>query len=117
MKKLKKSLGVALLIAFSLLMTSCGTKTYSSTEHITCTVTNKQHTTSTSYIRSGKVLVPHTSHYYYIYVTDGNYNAKCSASLSEYSAVEKGTLIKVYRITHYKVEDDSVDKVNFELHI
>ena len=98
-------------------MSACGTKTYTSTEHIECTVTDKQHTITHSMARCGKRFIPHTSHYYALYVSDGKYTGKCDVSVDEYDSVDKGANIKVYKTTYYKVEDDSVDRVSFSLYI
>lgn len=117
MNKLRKSLFVALLILSTMLMSSCGTRTYTSTEHIECTVTDKQHTTEHYMVRCGKSYIPQTSHYYALYVSDGKYTGKCDVSSSEYNSVDKGANIKVYKTIYYKIEDDSVDRVSFSLHI
>lgn len=81
MNKLRKSLFIASLIASSMLMSSCGTKTYTSTEHIECMVTDKQHTTTHSMVRCGKRFIPHTSHYYALYVSDGKYTGNLCVCL------------------------------------
>ena len=84
---------------------------YLKTEVRTVEVINKEDDVHHSVVMSGKVLIPVTTHSYYLY---GINNEKVSVSSSIFNIIKKGDEIQVkYTYVYYK-KDDSLHKIEYE---
>lgn len=84
---------------------------YLKTEVRTVEVINKEDDVHHSVVISGKVLIPITTHSYYLY---GGNNEKVDVSSSIFNTIKEGDEIQVkYTYIYYK-KDDSLHKIEYE---
>ena len=84
---------------------------YLKTEVRTVEVINKEDDVHHSVVMSGKVLIPVTTHSYYLY---GGNNEKVDVSSSIFNTIKEGDEIQVkYTYIYYK-KDDSLHKIKYE---
>lgn len=84
---------------------------YLKTEVRTVEVINKEDDVHHSVVMSGKVLIPVTTHSYYLY---GGNNEKVDVSSSIFNTIKEGDEIQVkYTYIYYK-KDDSLHKIEYE---
>ncbi len=84
---------------------------YLKTEVRTVEVINKEDDVHHSVVMSGKVLIPITTHSYYLY---GGNNEKVDVSSSIFNTIKEGDEIQVkYTYIYYK-KDDSLHKIEYE---
>lgn len=84
---------------------------YLKTEVRTVEVINKEDDVHHSVVMSGKVLIPVTTHSYYLY---GVNNEKVDVSSSIFNAIKEGDEIQVKYIYIYYKKDDSLHKIEYE---
>lgn len=84
---------------------------YLKTEVRTVEVINKEDDVHHSVVMSGKVLIPVTTHSYYLY---GGNNEKVDVSSSIFNTIKEGDKIQVKYIYIYYKKDDSLHKIEYE---
>lgn len=84
---------------------------YLKTEVRTVEVINKEDNVYRSVVLSGKVLIPVTTHSYYLY---GVNNEKVSVSSYTYNAVKRGDEIQVECTYVYYKKDNSLHKIEYK---
>ena len=84
---------------------------YLKTEVRTVEVINKEDDVHHSVVMSGKVLIPVTTHSYYLY---GVNNEKVDVSSSIFNAIKEGDEIQVKCTYVYYKKDDSLHKIEYE---
>ena len=84
---------------------------YLKTEVRTVEVINKEDDVHHSVVMSGKVLIPVTTHSYYLY---GINNEKVDVSSSIFNAVKEGDEIQVKCTYVYYKKDDSLHKIEYK---
>ena len=84
---------------------------YLKTEVITVEVINKEDDVHHSVVMSGKILIPVTTHSYYLY---GVNNEKVDVSSSIFNTIKKGDEIQVECTYVYYKKDDSLHKIEYK---
>lgn len=84
---------------------------YLKTEVRTVEVINKEDDVHHSVVMSGKVLIPVTTHSYYLY---GVNNEKVTVSSSIFNTIKEGDEIQVKCTYIYYKKDDSLHKIEYE---
>lgn len=84
---------------------------YLKTEVRAVEVINKEDDVDHSFVISGKVLIPTTTHSYYLY---GVNNEKVSVSSYTYNTVKKGDEIQVECTYVYYKKDNSLHKIEYK---
>lgn len=116
LKEIMKHIVIVVLIIVACIGIVAGIKKYYDqfylkTEVRTVEVINKEDNVHHSVVMSGKVLIPVTTHSYYLY---GINNEKVSVSSSIFNIIKKGDEIQVkYTYVYYK-KDDSLHKIEYE---
>lgn len=116
LKEIMKHIVIVVLIITACIGIVAGIKKYYNqfylkTEVRTVEVINKEDNVHHSVVMSGKVLIPVTTHSYYLY---GINNEKVSVSSSIFNIIKKGDEIQVkYTYVYYK-KDDSLHKIEYE---
>lgn len=116
LKEIMKHIIVVVLIIATFIGIIFGIKKYYDqfylkTEVRTVEVINKEDNVYRSVVLSGKVLIPVTTHSYYLY---GVNNEKVKVSSYTYNTIKKGDEIQVeYTYVYYK-KDDSLHKIEYE---
>lgn len=116
LKEIMKHIVIVVLIIAACIGIVAGIKKYYDqfylkTEVRTVEVINKEDDVHHSVVMSGKVLIPVTTHSYYLY---GINNEKVSVSSSIFNIIKKGDEIQVkYTYVYYK-KDDSLHKIEYE---
>lgn len=111
-----KHIGIVLLIIAVFIGIIFGIKKYYDqfylkTEVRTVEVINKEDNVYRSVVLSGKVLIPVTTHSYYLY---GVNNEKVSVSSYTYNTVKKGDKIQVECTYVYYKKDNSLHKIEYK---
>lgn len=115
-KEITKHIGIVLLI----LMVCAGIifgirkyydQFYLKTEVRTVKIINKEDDVHHSVIMSGKVLIPVTTHSYYLY---GVNDEKVDVSSSVYNTIEKGNKVQIKCTYIYYKKDNSLHKIEYE---
>jgi hypothetical protein len=116
LKEIMKHIGIVLLIITVLIGIVAGIRKYYDqfylkTEVRTVEVIDKEDDVHHSVIMSGKVLIPVTTHSYYLY---GVNNEKVDVSSSIFNTIKEGDEIQVkYTYIYYK-KDNSLHKIEYE---
>ena len=116
LKEIAKHIGIVLLILMTCAGIIFGIKKYYDqfylkTEVRTVEVIDKEDDVHHSVIMSGKVLIPVTTHSYYLY---GVNNEKVDVSSSIFNTIKEGDEIQVkYTYIYYK-KDNSLHKIEYE---
>ena len=116
LKEIMKHIVIVVLIIAACIGIVAGIKKYYDqfylkTEVRTVEVINKEDDVHHSVVMSGKVLIPVTTHSYYLY---GINNERVSVSSSIFNIIKKGDEIQVkYTYVYYK-KDDSLHKIEYE---
>lgn len=84
---------------------------YLKTEVRTVEVINKEDDVHHSVVMSGKVLIPVTTHSYYLY---GINNEKINVSSSVYNTTEKGDKVQIECTYVYYKKDNSLHKIQYK---
>ena len=84
---------------------------YFKTEVRTVEIINKEDNVHHSVVMSGKVLIPVTTHSYYLY---GVNNEKIDVSSSIFNIIKKGDEIQVECTYIYYKKDDSLHKIEYK---
>lgn len=116
LKEIMKHIVIVVLIIAACIGIVAGIKKYYDqfylkTEVRIVEVINKEDDVHHSVVLSGNVLIPVTTHSYYLY---GINNEKVSVSSSIFNIIKKGDEIQVkYTYVYYK-KDDSLHKIEYE---
>ena len=116
LKEIMKHIIVVVLIIAAFIGIIFGIKKYYDqfylkTEVRTVEVINKEDNVYRSVVLSGKVLIPVTTHSYYLY---GVNNEKVSVSSYTYNTVKKGDKIQVECTYVYYKKDNSLHKIEYK---
>lgn len=116
LKEIAKHIGIVLLILMACAGIIFGIKKYYDqfylkTEVRTVEVINKEDDVHHSVVMSGKVLIPVTTHSYYLY---GVNNEKVDVSSSIFNTIKEGDEIRVKCTYVYYKKDDSLHKIEYE---
>lgn len=116
LKEIMKHIVIVVLIIATCIGIVAGIKKYYDqfylkTEVRTVEIINKEDDVHHSVVMSGKVLIPVTTHSYYLY---GINNEKVSVSSFIFNTIKKGDEIQVkYTYVYYK-KDDFLHKIEYE---
>lgn len=116
LKEIAKHIGIVLLILMACAGIIFGIKKYYDqfylkTEVRTVEVINKEDDVHHSVVMSGKVLIPVTTHSYYLYGVNGE---KVDVSSSAYNTIEKGDKVQIECTYVYYKKDNSLHKIEYE---
>lgn len=116
LKEIAKHIGIVLLILIACAGIIFGIKKYYDqfylkTEVRTVEVINKEDDVHHSVVMSGKVLIPVTTHSYYLYGVNGE---KVDVSSSAYNTIEKGDKVQIECTYVYYKKDNSLHKIEYE---
>ena len=115
-KEIAKHIGIVLLILMACAGIIFGIKKYYDqfylkTEVRTVEVINKEDDVHHSVVMSGKVLIPVTTHSYYLYGVNGE---KVDVSSSVYNTIEAGDKVQIECTYIYYKKDNSLHKIEYE---
>lgn len=116
LKEIAKHIGIVMLIVAVCIGIIVGIRKYYDqfylkTEVRTVEVINKEDDVHHSVVMSGKVLIPVTTHSYYLYGVNGE---KIDVSSSVYNTIERGDKVQIKcNYIHYK-KDNSLHKIEYE---
>lgn len=116
LKEIMKHIGIVLLIIAVFIGIIAGIRKYYDqfylkTEVRTVEVINKEDDVHHSVVMSGKVLIPVTTHSYYLY---GINNEKINVSSSVYNTTEKGDKVQIECTYVYYKKDNSLHKIQYK---
>lgn len=116
LKEIMKHIGIVLLIVAACIGIVAGIRKYYDqfylkTEVRTVEIIDKEDDVHHSVVMSGKVLIPVTTHSYYLY---GVNNEKVSVSSYTYNAVKRGDKIQVECTYVYYKKDNSLHKIEYK---
>lgn len=116
LKEIAKHIGIVLLILMACAGIIFGIKKYYDqfylkTEVRTVEVINKEDDVHHSVVMSGKVLIPVTTHSYYLYGVNGE---KVDVSSSVYNTIEAGDKVQIECTYVYYKKDNSLHKIEYE---
>lgn len=116
LKEIAKHIGIVLLILMACAGIIFGIKKYYDqfylkTEVRTVEVINKEDDVHHSVVMSGKVLIPVTTHSYYLYGVNGE---KVDVSSSIYNTTEVGDKVQIKCTYVYYKKDNSLHKIEYE---
>lgn len=116
LKEIMKHIGIVLLIVAACIGIVAGIRKYYDqfylkTEVRTVEIIDKEDDVHHSAVMSGKVLIPVTTHSYYLY---GVNNEKVSVSSYTYNAVKRGDKIQVECTYVYYKKDNSLHKIEYK---
>lgn len=116
LKEIAKHIGIVLLILMACAGIIFGIKKYYDqfylkTEVRTVEVINKEDDVHHSVVMSGKVLIPVTTHSYYLYGVNGE---KVDVSSSIYNTTEVGDKVQIECTYVYYKKDNSLHKIEYE---
>lgn len=116
LKEIMKHIVIVVLIIAACIGIVAGIKKYYDqfylkTEVRTVEVINKEDDVHHSVVMSGKVLIPVTTHSYYLY---GINNEKINVSSSVYNTTKKGDKVQIECTYVYYKKDNSLHKIEYE---
>lgn len=116
LKEIMKHIVIVVLIIAACIGIVAGIKKYYDqfylkTEVRTVEVINKEDDVHHSVVMSGKVLIPVTTHSYYLY---GINNEKINISSSVYNTTEKGDKVQIECTYVYYKKDNSLHKIQYK---
>lgn len=116
LKEIMKHIVIVVLIIAACIGIVAGIKKYYDqfylkTEVRTVEVINKEDDVHHSVVMSGKVLIPVTTHAYYLY---GINNEKINVSSSVYNTTKKGDKVQIECTYVYYKKDNSLHKIEYE---
>ena len=116
LKEIMKHIVIVVLIIAACIGIVAGIKKYYDqfylkTEVRTVEVINKEDDVHHSVVMSGKVLIPVTTHSYYLYGVNGE---KVDVSSSAYNTIEKGDKVQIECTYVYYKKDNSLHKIEYE---
>ena len=116
LKEIMKHIGIVLLIIAIFIGIIAGIRKYYDqfylkTEVRTVEVINKEDDVHHSVVMSGKVLIPVTTHSYYLY---GVNDEKVDVSSSIYNTTEAGDKVQIKCTYVYYKKDNSLHKIEYE---
>lgn len=116
LKEIMKHIIIVVLIIAACIGIVAGIKKYYDqfylkTEVRTVEVINKEDDVHHSVVMSGKVLIPVTTHSYYLYGTN---NEKINVSSSVYNITEKGDKVQIECTYVYYKKDNSLHKIQYK---
>lgn len=116
LKEIMKHIVIVVLIIAACIGIVAGIKKYYDqfylkTEVRTAEVINKEDDVHHSVVMSGKVLIPVTTHSYYLYGVNGE---KVDVSSSAYNTIEKGDKVQIECTYVYYKKDNSLHKIEYE---
>lgn len=116
LKEIMKHIVIVVLIIAACIGIVAGIKKYYDqfylkTEVRTVEVINKEDDVHHSVVMSGKVLIPVTTHSYYLY---GINNEKINVSSSVYNTTEKGDKVQIECTYVYYKKDNSLHKIQYK---
>lgn len=116
LKEIAKHIGIVLLILMACAGIIFGIKKYYDqfylkTEVRTVEIINKEDDVHHSVVMSGKVLIPVTTHSYYLYSVN---DEKVDVSSSIYNTTEVGDKVQIKCTYVYYKKDNSLHKIEYE---
>lgn len=116
LKEIMKHIVIVVLIIVACIGIVAGIKKYYDqfylkTEVRTVEVINKEDDVHHSVVMSGKVLIPVTTHSYYLY---GINNEKINVSSSVYNTTKKGDKVQIECTYVYYKKDNSLHKIQYK---
>ena len=116
LKEIMKHIVIVVLIIAACIGIVAGIKKYYDQFYLktavrTVEVINKEDDVHHSVVMSGKVLIPVTTHSYYLY---GINNEKINVSSSVYNTTEKGNKVQIECTYVYYKKDNSLHKIQYK---